>query len=196
MNFESKLTKVAKYFDGLQSIGDKDKYPYVLFPLTDYNPPVLPEFIDDIADLIVDKVDFKDIEVLVSQADRGGGPLTFAVAKRLNIPFSLANWYPRESQGQILVENANSTTGPGFICINGINHGSKVGIIYDLISTGGSTLALAQAVIKAGAEIKVIVSFAENINYNGFQKIEDFIGVKPISILKYKVVEGYTKVVL
>jgi len=196
MNLENKLNKVAKYFDGLQSIGDKDKYPYVLFSLTDYNPPVLPDLIEDIADLIVEKVDFKKVNILVSQADRGGGPLTFAVAKRLGLPFSLANWYPRESRGHLVVENAGSASGPGFICIKDINNDSKVGIIYDLISTGGSTIALAHAVIKAGAEIKTIVSAAENINYDGFQKIENFIGVKPLSLLKYKIVEGYTQVIL
>lgn len=198
-NLKDKYEKVCKYFDNLSTIKAYNNYPYVLFPLTDYNPPVQPELFDDFTDLMIDTVSktgmLKNADLLVSQADRGCGPLTYELAKKLDKPFTLANWYPRETAAQIQVESAGNRSGPGFICLNGIKKNDKVVIVADLISTGGTTLSLAQAVLKAGAKILGIVAAAENIDYNGVLKIEKFIEVRPFSVLKYKVVDGRTHVI-
>ena len=189
------MEKLLEFFDNLKTTPGVNGYPYVLFPLTDYNPPAKPELFDELARQIVSKNNFSQTDVLVGQADRGGGPLVHAVAQKVNIPFALASWYPKETYAQILVENAGTFSGPGFICLNGLKPNQKVSIVVDLISTGGTTLALAQAVKKAGAEIVNIISACENVDFSGMQKIESIVGIKPMSVIKYKIENSFTKVI-
>lgn len=191
------LTKqrLAKYFQNLPANFNTNGYPYVFFPLTDYPTPTDASLFSDLAKLIINTVKFENIQVIVGQADRGGGPLVFAVAQKTKLPFTLANWYPRESLAQISVENAHNQFGSGFIYLNGIKSNQKVALVVDLISTGGSTLALANAVLKAGAKIESIIAGAENIDQEGTKIIERTIGIKPISIVKYKIINNLTQVV-
>jgi len=188
------LKWVAGYFDQLPTLSGATDYPYVLFPLTDYQPPISPKLITAIAKLITNQVNFKDTQVLVGSADRGSGPLIYAIAKKLNLPFALANWYSHETHGQVTVKNAKSWSGPGFICLNGIRSHQKVAIITDVLSTGGTLIALAQAVLQSQAEITQIVTVAENIDFHGCDKVEKYIHLRPQSLIKYRITDNKTRV--
>ena len=121
--------------------------------------------------------------------------MVFSVASKLKIPFTLANWYPRETLAEIIVENAHNQFGSGFIYLNGIKPGQHISIVVDLISTGGSTLALANAILKAEAKIDNIIAAAENIDQKGTKTIERILGIKPITIIKYRIVNNFTQVI-
>ena len=183
------------YFDGLPVTSNLNGFPYVFFPLTDYRPAPQPSLFTQLARRITQKVNFSRTQVLVGQADRGSGPLIYAVASKLKLPFALANWYPRETQSQILVENAHHLCGPGFIYLNGVGLLQTVSIVVDLISTGGTTLALAKAVLKTGAKIDKIVAAAENTDLGGANIISKTLKISPISIVKYRIVNNRTQVV-
>lgn len=189
------MSDIAKYFNNLPVVSKVNEYPYVLFPLTDYPTPTPPSLFSDLAKLIIKAVNFDQTQAIAGQADRGSGPLVFSIASKLKIPFTLANWYPRETLAEIMVENAHNQFGSGFIYLNGIRPKQHISIVVDLISTGGSTLALANAVLKAGAKIDNIVAAAENIDQNGTQIIERTLGIKPTTIIKYRIVNNFTQVI-
>lgn len=188
------LKKAAQYFDGLEAVTTANGQPYVLFSLTDYQPPISPDIISNFAKLILDTVSFQKTNILVGSADRGSGPLVYAVASLTKLPFSLANWYPRDTLAQITVSDSSTTSGPGFICINGIKPKNHVSIITDVISTGGTVIALAQAIHKAGAIVENIIAVAENIDLGGSDKINKLLKIKPKILIKYRVINNITRV--
>lgn len=113
-----------------------------------------PQLIEDMADLLIYYGDFTNIDLIVSEADRGGGPLTHAVARKTNIPYTLANWYPIKAEGAISVKASVGFSGDGTICVFGLRPGQKTIFVDDIISSGGTARALIQVVNKTGLPIK------------------------------------------
>lgn len=166
-----KLLGIRNVFVGIPIVRGKDGYPYSFFSLTDFVPPICPQLIEDMADLIVYHGNFKEADLIVSEADRGGGPLTHAVAVRTNLPYTLANWYPKELQGEIAVKASVGFSGSGFIYLNGVTEGQKVILVDDLLSTGGTALALIEAVEQVGAQVVEALFIGEKLGLGGREKI-------------------------
>jgi adenine phosphoribosyltransferase len=169
---DAKLNRVSKVFADIPIVLGKGNYPYSLFSLTDYVPPLNPELVEDMADLIVFYGDFEKADLLVSEADRGGGPLTHAVALRSGLPYSLANWYPHEAPGETFVTLSTAFAGDGFLCLNGVTQGSRVILVDDLLSSGGTALALVQAVEKAGGITLEAIFVGEKVDQRGREKLQ------------------------
>lgn len=186
---EDKLRRIRQTFVGIPLVKGKANYDYVQFTLTDYKPAMKPELIEDMADLIVYYGNFDQADLIVSEADRGGGPLTHAVALRVGLPYTLANWYPKETPGEIVVTASAGFAGDGLICINGIQRGAKVIVVDDLLSTGGTILALLQAIEKGGAQPLEVLSVAEKLGYGGREKINKLYQL-PITTLVQFAVDG------
>lgn len=169
---QNKLERVSKVFSDIPIVIGKDNYPYSLFSLTDYYPPLNPQIVEDMADLVIYFGNFEHANLIVSEADRGGGPLTHAIATRTELPYSLANWYPIEVKGQISVKMSTAFAGDGFICLNGINPGDNIVLVDDLLSSGGTALALIQAINKAGGKVQSAIFVGEKVEQGGRAKLE------------------------
>lgn len=166
-----KLIRIRSVFVGVPVVRGKDGYPYSFFSLTDSTPPIRPSLIEDMADLLVYHGSFRKADLIVSEADRGGGPLTQAVAVRTGLPYTLANWYPEEIQGQIAAKASVGFSGTGFIYLNGITPGQKVILVDDLLSSGGTALALIEAVEQAGAQVIEALFVGEKWDIGGRERI-------------------------
>lgn len=192
-NKEKKLSRIKKVFINKPIFFSKSGYPYSLFSLTDFTPPLEPFLIEDMADLLLSLGDFENVDLLVSEADRGGGPLTHALAKRTDIPYSLANWYPTGGHGELYVKASVGFSGSGSIYLNGVKKGQKIIIVDDLLSSGGTVIALIETIIKAGASVKECLFVGEKTLMNGRQKIEKKYKIPIISLVKFKAVKGLTE---
>ncbi len=168
-----KLERVRQTFVGIPIIPGKDGYPYSLFTLTDFKPAMQPWLVEDMADLLVYYGDFEHADLIVSEADRGGGPLAHAVALRVNRPYTLANWYPNETAGEIAVRTAVGFSGQGYIYLNGVLEKQKAILVDDLLSTGGTAVALLQALEEAKAIPLQALFVAEKLGLGGRARIEE-----------------------
>ena len=181
-----KTQKVRSSFIGHKITSGLDGYPYSLFPLAD--GPIEAELVEDMADLIVYYGDFKGVDLLVSEADRGGGPLTQAVAAKTKIPFTLANWHAVSPNvpGVVTVQADIGFSGKGNILVYGIQPNQRVVLIDDLISSGGTSIALFKAIQEAGATIDRAFFVGEKVNKRGRELLkQQFPDVKVTSLVRF-----------
>lgn len=190
---QEKLDRIRKSFIGKQIYLDKNGYPYSLFTLTDFFPPMEPTLIEDMADLLVHYGDFEGIDLIVSEADRGGGPLTHAISRRTHIPYTLANWYPTGSPGELEVKASVGFSGKGTIFLNGIKKGQHVILVDDLLSSGGTALSLIKAAIKGGAVVEQALFVAEKVSMLGREKLEKNYSIPILSLVKFIAERGKTE---
>lgn len=109
---------------------------------------------------------------LLTEEDKGA-PIATTVALASKLPLCMARWYPYEIPGQIKVE-IKSEYFSGSLYMNGINPGDKVLIIEDTLSTGGTMVALIEAVQRAGADVVGAIAVIEKVINEG----HDFVWLK------------------
>ena len=85
------------------------------------------------------------------------------------LPRTLARWTPTGAPGEIKVPLANEYVQEGSINIylNGVTPTDRVILIDDLISTGGTLVALVKAIREAGAHILEILTIGEKEENHG-----------------------------
>jgi adenine phosphoribosyltransferase len=183
-----KTERVRESFIGKQIFmihnTDGEPYPYVPLTLTDSCPPTEASLIEDMADLLIFQGNFSSIDLLVSEADRGGGPLIQAVGRKTGIPYALANWDPVEIPGAISIPAKVGFSGQGYFCLFGLEKGLNTVIIDDMLSSGGTAVALIEAIRKSGAYIDETLFVGEKVNLGGRMKIEER-NVKVQSLVKF-----------
>ncbi|MBU0975749.1 MAG: phosphoribosyltransferase family protein [Patescibacteria group bacterium] len=166
-----KLARIKRSFLDIPIINGSNGYPYVLLSLTDSVPPMDPTLLEDMADLLVMEGDFLNVDVIVSEADRGGGPLTHAIALRVGIPYVLANWYPNGIKGETKVKTSIGFSGEGHIYVNGLKSGQKAIIVDDILSSGGTVDALAMALKGSGVVVSEALFVGEKLGIGGRDRI-------------------------
>jgi len=68
-----------------------------------------------------------------------------------------------------------------------VDEGDKVLVVDDMISTGGTVLALIQLVRMAQAEIVDVICLAEKVEYGGVERVTKETGVEIKTIVKVSV---------
>lgn len=189
--FETKLHRVKKIFLNMPVIKGNNGYPYVLFSLTDFVPPMDPNLVEDMADLIINSGNFENVDIIISEADRGGGPLAHAIARKVKLPYVLANWYSNGLKGQIKVKTKIGFSGDGYIYINGLTKGQRAVIVDDLLSTGGTSDAIIKALKQKGIKVVGALFVGEKIGVGGRQLIERH-NVPITSLVKFGIKNGVT----
>ena len=184
-----KLTHVRDTFIDKPIFKGKNNYPYSLFSLTDSFPALRPELVEDMADLIVYYGHFEAADVIVSEADRGGGPLAHAVAVRTGLPYVLANWYPEAIPEGIAVQTKVGFSGRGYIFLNGLVSGQKAIVVDDLLSTGGTALALLEGIVRNSAMPLEALFVAEKVGLGGREKVSRKYNIPLTALIRF-VVDG------
>ncbi|PIQ72643.1 hypothetical protein COY13_01235 [Candidatus Roizmanbacteria bacterium CG_4_10_14_0_2_um_filter_36_35] len=191
---KKKLNRIKKIFDNIPVFKGYEGYLYSNFTLTDFNPPMDPQLIENMADLIVYHGDFESADLILSEADRGAGPLTHAVALRCQLPYTLANWYPIQSVGSVKVQTAIGFSGEGYVCVFGLKKNQKIILVDDLISSGGTALGLIECVKKAGAIMLEALFVGNKINMGGSEKIQKKYHIPVKTLINFESLEDRTRV--
>lgn len=184
-----KTCRVKESFIGWPIHKGLDGYPYSLFPLTD--GPINPTLVEDMADLIIysdKRNNFERADILVSEGDRGGGLLAQAIGTKTGIPITLANWHavPPDVPGMVSVKTTIGFSGNGDITIYGIQPEQNVIVVDDLLSTGGTSKALFEAILKMGANIEEAFFVGEKVNLGGRDNIaQKFPNIKITSFARF-----------
>jgi len=125
---------------------------------------------------------------ILSEEDKGAAIAT-AFSLSVELPLCMARWYPYDIPGQIKVE-IKSEYFSGSLYMNGIERGDKVLIIEDTLSTGGTMIAMIEAVIKAGAEVVGAIAVIEKVANEGHDNVWLKTGIDVKTCIKIDVTEA------
>ena len=183
---------VIQSFDN-QPLVQFEGYRFLINPLTEQIPATTAELLQAATNWLLELGNFKQASKIVGEEDKGG-ILVASTSLATGLPFGMARWYPSGLEGQVAVDFDMEYTS-GKLFLNGINKGDQVIIVDDMISTGGTMLALIKAVQSARAKIVDIVCVAEKVEYGGVDKVAKETGYKVKSLLKVSVTGEKSKVI-
>ena len=170
-----------------------NEYKFLINPLTEQIPATSAELLQAATDWIVEAGNFSDATKIAGEEDKGA-VLVASTSLATGLPFGMARWYPAGLEGQVAVA-FEMEYASGQLFLNGVEENDKVIIVDDLISTGGTMLALIEAVQLAKAQIIDIICIAEKIEYGGVQRIVSETGYQIKTLIKISVAGERSKVV-
>ncbi len=151
--------------------------PQPVFPITDFISSVSSQVVEDIAECFLE-TKFPQLdspEVLLGVANRSVGCIVHELARRLEIGYTLANWYPDGTRGgEVLVSSSPGFSGSGSIFVNGLRPGDRVAIVIDLLRSGKNLADLLHACDKAGAIVVGCYCVCEILEHPGRSTIRGF----------------------
>ena len=163
------------------------RYRTTVNELTDQRPALRPEVLAEAVGRLVGLGTFSAATKLLVEEDKGGilaGPVCLATG----LPLAVARWYPYElppeaGKPPLQVEIA-SEYHTGHLYLNGIEPGDQVIIIDDTVSTGGTLVALVEAVRQAGAEVMEALVVIEKPANGGAATVRARCGVEVKPVLR------------
>ena len=187
-----KFQRVRDAFDDKQLIL-RGQTKFLINPLTEQIPETSARLLQECADWLVEMGDFEAANKIVGEEDKGA-ILVASTSLKTGLPFGMARWYPSGLAGQVPVA-FEMEYASGELYLNGVNKGDQVIIVDDMISTGGTMLALIEAVCSVPAEIVDIICVAEKVEYSGVQRVQDETGLQVKSLLRVTVAGKRSKLV-
>ncbi len=184
-------TLVQSAFDNKPLIPYGD-FNFLINPLTEQIPATTAELLRAATEWLVEVGDFGKATKIAGEEDKGA-ILVASTALETGLPFGMARWYPSGLEGQVGVD-FEMEYASGSLFLNGIEKGDKVIIVDDMVSTGGTMLAMIESVEKAEATIVDIVCVAEKVEYRGVDRIKVETGYPVKTLLKVSVSGDRSKV--
>jgi adenine phosphoribosyltransferase len=143
---------------------------FAFFPtsITDNIPPLHPEMSQAVRLLSQFHISRAHEATLgVGEEDRGAMIIS-DVLLHYGLPRTLARWTPTGAPGEIAVPLSNEYIEGGVqVFLNGVQPSDRILLVDDLISTGGTMVALIQAIQKANAEIIEVFTIGEKSENQG-----------------------------
>ena len=161
------------------------QYHYFVHPISDGIPAIEPKLLEGLAAEIATRVDPACDRLLTVEAL--GIPIATAVSLRMGRPLTIVRKKRYGLPGEVAV---SSSTGYAThtLYLNGVNKGEKVLFIDDVLSTGGTLRAVAEAVRLAGAKLcDVLVVIEKGQNR---EKLERELGIGIKSLVRVEVKDG------
>jgi adenine phosphoribosyltransferase len=163
----------------------KGEYDYFVHPLTDGVPRVEPALLREVTDEILAIADARVDLILTAEAM--GIPLATALSERTGIPFSIIRKRSYGLPGEMAVHQQTGYS-TGQLYINGVQRGTRVLFVDDVVSTGGTLAATLRALQGIGADVRDIVVVFEK--GQGRAKVERELNVKVKTLLRLDVIAG------
>ncbi|AEH07197.1 hypoxanthine/guanine phosphoribosyltransferase [Methanothermococcus okinawensis] len=163
----------------------RGEYNYFIHPITDGVPLMNSQLLREVATKII-KISDMDIDKIVT-AEAMGIPIATTISLYTDIPYVIMRKRKYLLEGEIPVHQETGYS-KGELYLNGVNKGDKVLIVDDVISTGGTMVAIIKALEKAGAHIKDIVCVIER--GNGKEEVKEKTGYDVKTLVKIDVVNG------
>ncbi len=187
------MKEIIKALDN-QPIVQINGYGFIINPLTEQIPATSAELLKDACHELAECVDKTRTTKLVAEEDKGA-ILLAGVSWITGLPFGIARWQPNGLSSQIK-QSFKMEYKHGDIYLNGIEPKDKVTIIDDMVSTGGTIIALIKTIEKIGAEIIDIICVAEKMNYGGVSSIKKNTGYNVKTLLKIDVGGEKSKIII
>lgn len=179
------LNLLKEQLEQSQIIKKRD-YRYIINPITEQEPALRSDILIDCADRLLKKLNYKHATKILTP-EAMGIPIATVVSLKTSIPLIIATKRKKRVLREIAVEYASGYE-KGILHINNIKKGDKILIIDDLISTGGTIIALIEGIKKLGAEVTDIGAIFNKKDYQGIKKLEE-LGFQPKTLLTIKLKE-------
>ena len=128
----------------------RGEYHYFIHPISDGVPSLEPELLDEVAEHILSIADTNVDKIIAIEAM--GIPLATVLSLKMGIPFCIIRKRPYELEGEYVLSQETGYS-KGTLYINDIKKGDRVLIVDDVISTGGTLVALLRALKEMGATV-------------------------------------------
>lgn len=161
----------------------KRDYRYIVNPITEQEPALEPAILIDCADKLLEKLNYKNATKIITP-EAMGIPIATVISLKTSIPLIIATKRKKRVLNEIVVEYTCGYE-KGVLHINSIKRGDKILIIDDLISTGGTIMAMIESVRKLGAEVTDIGAIFNKVDYQGIKKLWE-LGFQPKTLLDVK----------
>ncbi len=132
----------------------RGEYNYFIHPITDGVPQVRPELIREITGHIVRIADLEVDKIVTVEAM--GIPIGIGLSIICDIPLVIIRKRKYGLPGEIEISQVTGYS-RSQLFLNGINKGDRVIVVDDVISTGGTLLAVLKSLEVAGAIVKDVV---------------------------------------
>ncbi|WP_340819362.1 hypoxanthine/guanine phosphoribosyltransferase [Methanolobus sp. WCC4] len=128
----------------------RGEYHYFIHPISDGVPRLEPALLEEVTDHILGMVagDFDKIIAIEAM----GIPLATALSMKTGVPFVIIRKRAYELEGEIKLSQETGYS-KGELYINDVKEGDRVLIVDDVISTGGTLVALMNALEGIGATV-------------------------------------------
>jgi len=137
----------------------KGDYPYFIHPITDGVPRMHPEVLQAITDLVVQRVDWSEIDLLLG-IEAMGLPLTAPLSMATGIPLVIARKRSYGLEGEVEIDQSTGYS-KGAMYLNNLKPGERIAILDDVLSTGGTLEAVIRGVQRADAVVTDIIAVVE-----------------------------------
>jgi adenine phosphoribosyltransferase len=146
----------------------RGEYNYFIHPITDGVPEVKPELIREVTGHIVRIADL-DVDKIVT-VEAMGIPIGTGLSIICDIPMVIVRKRKYGLEGEIEVSQVTGYS-KSQLFLNGIKKGDSVIVVDDVISTGGTLLAVLKSLEMAGAIVRDIVVVVRR--GDGVEKLRD-----------------------
>lgn len=178
------LEEVKKSLES-SPIVKKGEYDYFVNPISDGVPAMDPKMLRELS-LVVHKHADLDIDKIVA-VEAMGIHLATALSLATDIPFVVIRKRQYGLEGECEVYQKTGY-GSSNLYINDLHPGERILLIDDVVSTGGTMIALIKTLRDLDLEIKSIVAVIEK--GKGKEIVKKETGVDVISIVKLDVIDG------
>lgn len=161
----------------------KGDYKYILNTITEQEPALEPGILDDCANKLLEKLNYKNATKILT-AEAMGIPISTVISLKTSLPLIIATKRKKGTLDEIAV-NYFSGYENNILHINNIKKSERILIIDDLISTGGTILSMIEGVKRTGAAIEDIGAIFSKIDYKGMEILQRM-GFRPKVLLDVK----------
>ena len=170
----------------------KGDYPYFIHPITDGVPRMDPAVLQAITALVVDRVDWNNVDLLLG-IEAMGLPLTAPLSVETGVPLVIARKHSYGLEGEVEIDQSTGYS-KGAMYLNDLKEGERVAIVDDVLSTGGTLEAVIEGVRKANASVTEIIAVIEK--GEGLKRLQDLYPDIRIQSLVRLVMDGEAIVLL
>src|SRR5881296_2198497 len=161
-------------------------YDYFTHPITDGLPPGRPEVLDEVLSELARVGDWRRCDKIVT-AESMGFPLAAGLSMRVRKPYVFVRKRQYGLPGEVSLKQTTGYSKTDMF-INNIQRGDRIVFVDDVISTGGTLLAIVKALRTIGAEIVDILIVFEKTREK--VRMEKELGVRIQTLLQVDVVQG------
>ncbi len=163
----------------------KGEYNYFVHPITDGIPLVEPSILEEVADGI-SKFGNMEVDKIVC-VESMGIHIATALSIKTRIPFVVVRKRAYGLDGEVPVHQITGYS-QGELYINGLQKGDRIILVDDVVSTGGTMIAVLNALKKMGVEVVDVMAVIEK--GTGKEIVKRETGFTVNSLVVVKVVNG------
>jgi len=163
----------------------KGEYNYFIHPITDGIMLVEPDLLREVSGAIIKVADLNIDKIVCMEAM--GIHIATALSLETNIPFVVVRKRCYDLEAEVAVHQVTGYS-ECELYINGIRKGDRILVVDDVLSTGGTMVAVLNALKGAGVEVVDIVTVVEK--GNGKDRVKNETGFDVKTLVKVDVKDG------